>query len=111
MLAIVASSKGSLRYRYFLGALGVAILISFAAVWFHHEVCSWSLINARLETGILSSDLGAEEFRFYYKQGANLVLIGTGGLLLALISLLVRKCPVGSSLDNKSGDDKTTSAE
>jgi hypothetical protein len=92
----VASAKGSPRFRYFLGALTGATLISFSSVWLLYEVGNAGLHYVRGVTGSQDPAQEAIDYSIHYIQRSHFVLIGLAGLLFMVISLLIRKPRAGN---------------
>jgi len=91
VLAIVASARGSQRYRSLLAALGTAVLMSFLFVWLQYEIGLAGHNLVRSQSGAIDPVLEASAFATYHIYRLLFVAIGIVGVFLAMISLLLRK--------------------
>ena len=88
--SILASARGSARYRYFISSLGLAVII--AAIFYLIRMdmttreIEWLRANTNAIDGVLESEMTVHG----YANGMRYLFIACSGLIMGFVSLMMR---------------------
>ena len=89
--SIFSSTRGSARYRYFLSSLGLAVIIASMFYLIRMDMTTREIEWLRANTNTIDGALESEITVHGYTNGLRYILIACLGLIMAFVSLFLRK--------------------
>ena len=89
--SIVASARGSARYKYFLSSLGIAIVVAVIFYFIRMDMTireiEWRRVSTNAIDGAIESDMKVQG----YAHGLRYLAIASLGFILGFVSLMMRR--------------------
>jgi hypothetical protein len=89
--SIVASDRGSARYKYFLSSLGLAIIITVIFYFIRIDMTIREIEWRRVSTNAIDGAIESEMKVQGYANGLRYLVIASLGLIMGFVSLMIRR--------------------